>query len=115
MIGRVYSSGDVQTQNVLVSGAEYAAQKIRQKLLFLQGEWGWDQSLGLPYFQQILVKGPNAALIQALYRQEILKVPGIIAVPEVILSLDTASRLLSVSFSATYQDETGQTTVTGEV
>lgn len=115
MIGRIYPAGDMKLKDVKIGGPEYALQKIRQRLSFFKGEWGWDRNLGIAYFRQVLVKGPNAALIQAIYREEILKVPGIVAVPELDLAIDTASRLLSVSFSATYRDETGQTTVEGAV
>jgi hypothetical protein len=105
MIGHIYPQGDLDlTRPALVSGAEYACQKIRQLLLFFKGEWGWDETLGILYYQDILVKGPNLELIRGIYRREIMKVPGIVAVPLVTLEIDPVSRLLTVAFRATYQE-----------
>lgn len=117
MIARVYPSGDLNlAARVWSTGAEYACQKIKQRLQFLRGEWCWNTSLGISYYRDILVKGPNMALIREIYVKEILDVPNIIAVTRLELQVDPASRLLSVSFDATYRDETGAAAnVTGEV
>ena len=116
MIGRYHPPGDVTVNDVgtLLTGPEYACQKIFQRLRFFKGEWEWSPKDGIAYFQDVLLKGANTALIQEIYRKEILKVPGIVAVPKLELSIDPASRLLSVTFSATYRDETGDTEVTGQ-
>lgn len=116
MIGRIMPAGDIDlNRSTWISGAEYACQKIKQRLLFLKGEWCWDRSLGISYYQDILVKSPNLPLIRELYKSEILAVPGIIRVPKLELNLDPASRLLSVSFTATFRDETTTTAVSGTV
>lgn len=116
MIGRFHPPGDVMLNEVgaLLTGAEYARQKIFQRLRLFKGEWEWSPKEGIAYFQDVLLKGPNTALIQEIYRKEVLRVPGIVAVPRLELAIDPASRLLSVSFSATYRDETGDTEVTGQ-
>lgn len=116
MIGRYHSTGDVQISQVgsLLTGAEYARQKIFQVLRMFKGEWEWSPKDGIAYYRDILVKGPNIALIQDIYKTKILTVPGIVAVNRLELSVDPASRLLSVSFSATYRDETGETEVEGQ-
>lgn len=106
MIGRKIPAGDLATkQRGLISGPEYAVQQIRQKLRLLKGEWFWDTNAGMPYFQRILVKGPNEALIQSIYRSKILEVPGIVTVVQVSLEIDPASRLLTVDFAAIFHDE----------
>ena len=116
MIARRYFSGDLDlSRNVWIRGAEYACQKIKQKLRFLKGEWCWDTSLGIAYYRDILVKGANLALIKSIYVKEILTVPGIIRVDSLELSVDPASRLLSGTFSATYKDETETASVDGEI
>jgi hypothetical protein len=116
MIARVYVPGDLDpTQPKWISGAQYACQKIKQRLSLLKGEWMWDRSVGISYFRDVLVKGPNTALIRGIYVKEILAVPGIISVDDLKLDLNPASRLLSVEFSATYRDENGATAVKGQV
>jgi hypothetical protein len=116
MIGRILPAGDIDIYAAAwTSGAAYACQKIKQRLRFLRGEWCWDRSLGISYYRDILVKSPNLPLIREIYKSEILKVPGIVAVPELTLDLDTASRLLSVTFTATFSDETESVSVSGTV
>lgn len=116
MIARRYYPGDLDiSRSTLLQGAEYACQKIKQKLRFLKGEWCWDKSKGIAYYRDILVKGPNLALVKSIYVKEILTVPGIIRVDSLELSVDPASRLLSGTFSATYKDETSTSPVSGEI
>lgn len=117
MIAKLKPANDllVSSSMSLIDGPTYATDQIRHKLMFLKGEWAWDLDAGLPYYRDILVKGPNEALIQEIYKKAILEVPCIVAVNYVTLELDSATRILYVTFEAVYRDpETGDsTTVTG--
>lgn len=115
MIAKLKPANDivVSSKMVLLSGSEYACDQIRHRLSMLKGEWAWDLDAGLPFYRDILVKGPNEALIQEIYRKEILAVAGIVEVSKVSLSIDPDTRLLSVDFEARYRDETEETTVSG--
>lgn len=85
---------------VLVSDADAILQAVRIRLQFFQGEWFLDESAGLPYFQDILVKNPDMNVLQFLFRKAILETPGITAVNALTLSVDSATRSLSVSYRA---------------
>lgn len=90
------SGGDLQ----LVSGAEAIVQAVRIRLQFFRGEWFLDTEAGVPYFQDVLVKSPDANVLQALFRNAILETPGVSAVNGLTLTFDRTNRSLSVSYRA---------------
>lgn len=99
--------GDLELVNGdigLIGGAEYARQKISNRLRFFLGEWFLDARQGFPWFRDVLVKGPNLEVARSDYRQTILSVPGITAVRKLELSIDTVQRRLSVDFECLYQE-----------
>jgi len=73
---------------------------VRSRLQFFAGEWFLDQSIGLPYYQQILVKNPNLAAVKALFYREILATPGISSITSLTLDFNRAQRQLTVTYSA---------------
>ncbi len=71
---------DLLIQNndlVLVDGQQAILQDILQTLSFLYGEWFLNNQIGIPYFQQILVKNPDQRAIDAIFIDAILGVPGV--------------------------------------
>ena len=88
--------GDLQ----LVDGAARVAQQIKVTLLLFFGEWFLDTSFGVPYLEDILVKNPKFAGINALLRARILDVPGVTRILALRMDFDRARRELSVTFTA---------------
>jgi hypothetical protein len=104
------SDGDlVVTSTQVLAIAQDAVQRI--KTFF--GEWFLNNTLGMPYFQQIFVKNPNRGDIDALYINELLGVPGVIGLNSFRQVLDDALRALSLTFSAQTTD--GQVDYSGSV
>src|SRR4029077_4743012 len=64
---------------VLVDGTAGIMQNILQTLKIFLGEWFMDNTLGIDYFGSILVKNPNQAIINAIFINQILSVPGVTA------------------------------------
>ena len=87
-----------------VDGAERVKQQIKITLQTFLGEWFLDISHGIPYFERVLVKQPNRAEIEAVFRAKIKDVPNVSAVPRLSLSVDSRSRHLYVDGEA----ETGE-------
>lgn len=83
---------------------ESVAQHIRIRLLTVLGEWFLDLREGMPYYEEILVKGPNIARLRQIYRTAIGEVPGVREVPVLRLALDRATRTLTVTFQAILED-----------
>jgi hypothetical protein len=83
----------------LVSGLDAIAQAIRCRLLTFRGEWFLDESLGLPYFDEVLgLKPPRVTVARALVRDEILKVPGVTSVLEIEVAMDGGARELGIAY-----------------
>jgi hypothetical protein len=89
-----------------IDGREYAAQKIRQRLAFILGEWFIDQELGIPWFEGILVKDPNLEWIRGVLRREILSIPGIIDCPIMTVTEPDRDRVATCTFRAFWKDGT---------
>jgi hypothetical protein len=115
MIGRAMPAGDLDTSAMgsRISGAEYAKQKIRQRLLFILGEWILDTRLGVPWFEEILVKNPDLRLIQARIRDVILSVPGMVNVQKAEAAVK--DRNLSLAYIADYRDSAGSATLVSDL
>lgn len=109
MLGRILPEWDISLaggQATFIDDIDYAAQKVKQRLQFLKGEWFADTNLGFPLLQEVCVKNPDLTAVRGLYRKHILAVPGIVRVAKLDLSFDPASRKLSGSFVAIYRDGT---------
>lgn len=84
---------------VLVDGLDGIQQNIMQSLKIFKGEWFMDNSLGLDYFGQILVKNPNQRVIDAIFLNAILSVPGVTAVTAYTFEPNFVTRQLFVTFT----------------
>jgi hypothetical protein len=89
----------LETDPVIAGGI-----KLYNRLQFFLGEWFLDQRQGIPYFQEILVKNPDRAVIVRLLRRVILSVPVIASVPVVELEYDPKTRKASFYFEALAAD-----------
>lgn len=83
---------------LVIVPADEIRQKIAVRLRFFQGEWFLDQTIGIPYFQQILIKNPRLPIIQSIYRAAIVTVPGVADIKDFVFSFDSPTRKLSLSF-----------------
>ena len=88
--------GDLQ----LIDEARRVAQQIKVTLLAFLGEWFLDTSFGVPYLEEILVKNPKWATVNAILRARIMDVPGVQRVRRLDLEIARSSRQLTVTFEA---------------
>ena len=95
---------DATGQLVLVENQEETEQFLEQKLRTFRGEWFLNVNIGIPYFDEILVKRPNPTIIEALLTDEILATPGILEILEFELDLDKATRELTLNLKALGQE-----------
>jgi hypothetical protein len=92
------------TELVLTTGSALAIQQIRTSAAIWQGTLAWDPDAGLPMFDVIVVKGPDFRVLRAVFRTFILSCAAVESVEELTVSLDKATRLLTVRFAATCSD-----------
>ena len=92
----LFINGELQ----LVRGDDAIVQQLTIRMKFFLGEWFLDTRLGIPYFQEILVKNADLTRVRGIYRQTILTTPGISSIETFDLEFDGATRKLTVSFRA---------------
>lgn len=85
---------------VLVEGVNQKAQQIKIALMTFLGEWFLDTTIGLPYFEQILLKSADKVKIETIFRKKILAVAGVQRVLKLETYIDRQARILTVEFEA---------------
>lgn len=82
-------------------GTDYTAQTAKSNLLFQQGEWIVDETLGIPWLTGALEKGVPIQLIINLVNATIERTVGVLSVDSVEFALDKSQRRMVLNFSAT--------------
>lgn len=81
------------------------SQAIKIRLQWFTNEWKYNEELGIPYFEEILVKGGNDFRTEQLIREQILSVEGVEEVSSLSISTDKAERTMTVVFEAKANEE----------
>lgn len=89
----VSSSGDI-------SITDSVSQAIKIRLQWFAGEWKFNEELGIPYFDEVLVKGGNDFRTEQLIREQILSVDEVTEVISLTITANKAERTLTISFEA---------------
>jgi hypothetical protein len=84
----------------LTSGLQATEQAVRQRLGLWQGNWFLDTSAGVPYLQQVFVKGTTLGAIRAILLAEVAGTVGIETIDSFTVE-PLANRGLDVTFTAT--------------
>lgn len=95
------SDGDIAITNnnlTLVTAEDEVKQRLAQRLRTFFGEWFLDNEIGLPYYEDIFIKNPNAGLVEALLKTEIIDTPGVLELISFNIEIDKATRNLQVAF-----------------
>ena len=82
-----------------VSGAELVQQRLAIIPRMFKGEWFLDADAGIPWFQEILEKGVDTTVVDAILRKAILDTEDVNRLLTYESSIDVASRTISVAFS----------------
>lgn len=90
----------VEGSPVFTTGAQAILQDVWLALGFMEGEWFLDQTVGVPMFRKILVKGVSLEEVKAIYRAKIISRKGINSVLTLDLDFDRSARTLRVAFRA---------------
>jgi hypothetical protein len=95
---------DLKIQNgqlFLIDGDEAIAQHIRVRFQFFRGEWFLDVREGFPYFEEVFVKAPNLNAVRGFARDTLLTTPGVTAINQLSVTLDSAIRQARIDFVVT--------------
>ena len=99
------------TPNGDISLTDSVRQAILLRLRWFLRERIFITSFGMPYYSQFLVKNPSTAVIEQLFRQQILSVSEVIRIESLSVQIDKRLRKCHVKFKA----QTTQGTIEEEV
>lgn len=97
-------------QLATVSDAHAVGQHVRQRLKTFSGEWFLDAEAGVPWLDDILGRGYDAALAEAIIKAEILQTHGVEEITSFSVSFDDERRELraaSITVLTIYDTEIG--------
>ena len=96
---KLTTSGDLDLSSndlEVLDGIEAIRQELQIRYRFFLNEWFLNRAEGVPYIQDVLKKNPSEARVRAVLAEVALDTPGIEAVQNLELDLDTAERRLTV-------------------
>ncbi|HEX5035075.1 MAG TPA: hypothetical protein VFW62_11390 [bacterium] len=96
-------NGDLETTGnrlTLTQGREAIRQHLQVKFRLFLGEWFLDRSLGVPYFEKILLKNPNLVEVSDFLKVYILETPGVTGLESFQFAFDLQGRELRLEFRA---------------
>ena len=98
---KLNSSNDLDfNKNNIVTDIEKTKQQVLVRLKLFRGEWDYNTSIGVPYFQSILgKKNPDLLKIFSLFLTEIEKIPDITSATILDFDFNEVSKQLVIKFS----------------
>jgi len=97
------TEGDIAIESrdlTLVSEGPRVVQQMKIRLCSFRGEWFLNPGYGLPYFEEILVKGPLLDRVSGLFYDTLRTVPNVDQITEVTFDLVATTRRLRIAFAA---------------
>ena len=73
-------------------------QRIRTRLQTFRGEWYLNEGLGVPYFEEVMLKNPDVDRVRALLMAELAAVPGVGEIMSFVVAFDREARRFTVNF-----------------
>jgi len=88
------STYDLQT----VEGAAQVRQQLEMRLRTLRGECLLEADFGVPYLQDIFKKNPDLTLVEGIFKEQIIGIPGVNRIISLTSSLEKQTRRWSLEF-----------------
>lgn len=88
------------TQRWTALVAEDTQQRLQAKYGLFLGEWFLDTREGVPYYRDVLKRGPNMTVVRSVLQKVATDDPAVENVTRFDVVLDAATRRLSVEFTA---------------
>ena len=106
---KLNAEGDLDVKNnalSLTAGIDAIRQHLTVKLRIFLGEWFLDRSVGVPWYQEILVKAPLFAVVQERLKVIILETPGVLELLrfDFDFDFDSIERVFSLKSSINTSD-----------
>lgn len=104
------STGDLQ----LARGVDAVRQQIAYRLGLQRGTWKLDTREGVPWLQEVLVRGPDLTRIGAIFRERILSAQHVERLDSFELEFNNTTGLFRLDFVAVTRGERVAFTAAGE-
>ena len=78
---------------------DYVIQKLQIKLRTFLGEYFLDTTIGVPYFEDFLIKNPDLDLIGSLLKKQIYSITEVKQITKFLLQYNNVARQLVVTFA----------------
>jgi hypothetical protein len=95
-------NGDYDYTNNKIDIAENdqeIGQRLKLRLKRFLGEWFLNNELGIPYFEEVLVKNPDLDSIKQIFRKEIEETEGVLNIIKLNTELIREDRKLKIDFT----------------
>lgn len=92
---------DLTAGLALVEDLEQLEQNLRSRLRTFYGEWVFDTSRGVKYYEEILVKSPDLSVVEGILKATILETAGVVELTEFSMDFDVATRNFTVTAAIT--------------
>lgn len=100
-------NGDLDVTNNeirLTQGEDAIRQHLFEKFRLFLGEYFLDTSVGVPWYQDILIKGPSFAVVQERLKSVILDTPGVLELTRFNFDFNPVTREADLDFQARVTD-----------
>lgn len=104
----VFVNGDTK---VTYFAADVVAQRLTIRLRTFLGEWDFNVTYGVPYFQRIFKKGVTKVTVDNLFREQILAEAGVLEIKTFTSVLDVATRHYSATFVVRTEEGSASVTI----
>lgn len=87
---------DATNNLALATLAKAVGEHVRQRLMTYSGEWFLDTTAGVPWLEQIMGRGYDPALAEAVVKAEILDTDGVREITSFSIAFDNELRRLRI-------------------
>lgn len=88
---------------VIIKDLDALVQYIEQKYSMAKGEYFLDKRLGIPYFENIFIKGVNAYNVETILKRVLISIEEVYEITSFEIDIDSAQRKLTVNFECNTQ------------
>ena len=91
--------GDLYLRDGDIVLTESVSQAIKIRLRWFYGEWKFNTTYGLPYYEEVFIKGYNLGIVERRIKEQILAVEEVKAITYIKLDVNTQTRELKVIYT----------------
>lgn len=103
---KIDSNGNVDVSKkalVIIDGLDALKEHIQQKYSMFLTEYFLDERAGIPYYENILIKGYNPFNVETILKRVLYNIDEVYSIDSFVIDFDKENRKANVSFTCTSQ------------